>query len=145
MPSNLIVSKSVIINTPQDKVWNALGNPNVIKEYLLEIKALSENKVGSEMIFHGKYNGHTYRDHKVIFESAVNGKINYSYWSGFPGIEDNIESASSVTYNLFSKTNNQTELTWTHVGYGKDNKLKLSLNGMDAFLNRIKNSIEHLS
>jgi hypothetical protein len=142
MRHDLIISKSVIINTSQDKVWNALANPQIIKEYLLETGMIVKVKDGSEIIFHGKYNGHKYRDHRVIFENSTNGETGYSYWSGLSIPEDVEEEFSTVTYNLFSKANNQTELTWTHKGYSSEEEFKLSLNKIDGFLCQIKNIVE---
>ncbi len=143
MRHDLIISKSVIIDTCQDKVWNALANPQIIKEYLLETGMMVKTKDGSEMIFHGEYNGRKYRDHRVIFENSSNGETSYSYWSGLSILEDiEEEEFSTVTYNLFSKANNQTELTWTHEGFSNEEEFTLSLNRIDSFLYQIKNIVE---
>ncbi|HTC00480.1 MAG TPA: SRPBCC domain-containing protein [Ferruginibacter sp.] len=142
MRQDLIISKSVTIDSCQDKVWNALANPQIIREYLLKTGVMVKMEDGNEMIFHGEYNGHKYRDHKVIFKNSSNGEISYSYWSGLPVPEDIEEEFSTVTYNLYSKANNQTELTWTHKGYPNEEEFKLSLNKIDVFLYQIKNIVE---
>jgi len=113
MRHDLTVSKSVIINANQDKVWNALTNPEIIKEYLFGTETLSDWKVGSEIVFQGEYEGHKYRDHGVIVENLPKQKLSYSYWSGFSGLGDKPENYSVITYTLTVRGNNQTELTWT--------------------------------
>ena len=51
MRHDLTVSKSVITNANQDKVWNALTNPEIIKEYLFGTETITDWKVGSEIVF----------------------------------------------------------------------------------------------
>ena len=53
MRNDLIVSKSIIVNANNDKVWKALTNPEIIKEYLYGTETLTDWKVGSEIIFQG--------------------------------------------------------------------------------------------
>jgi uncharacterized protein YndB with AHSA1/START domain len=138
MRRDLIISKSVIIDSYQDKVWNALAKLKIIKEYLFEVVVEGEG----EMVFHGKYNGHKYRDHKINFEISPNGEISYSSWNRFLESEDIAEEFSTITYDLFSKGNNQTELIWTHEGFSNEEEFKLSLNKIDSFLYQIKNIVE---
>jgi len=142
MRNDLIVSKSIIVNANNDKVWKALTNPEIIKEYLYGTETLTDWKVGSEIIFQGEYNGQKYRDRGVILENILNTKISYSYWSIFYGLEDKPENYSSVSYTLADKGNNQTELIWTQKGFANEEGYKHSESGMDKFLKRIKNIIE---
>ncbi len=142
MRHDLIVSKSVIVNANQDKVWNALTNPEIIKEYLFGTETITDWKVGREIIFQGEYGGHKYRDHGVVVENIPNTKISYSYWSGFSGLEDKPENYSTVTYALTNKGINQTELTWIQKGYANEEGYKHSESGMDEFLGSIKRIIE---
>ena len=142
MRNDLKVSKSIIDNANNDKVWKALTNPEIIKEYLYGTETLTDWKVGSEIIFQGEYNGQKYRDRGVILENILNTKISYSYWSIFYGLEDKPENYSSVSYTLADKGNNQTELIWTQKGFANEEGYKHSESGMDKFLKRIKNIIE---
>ena len=142
MRQDLIVSKSVIINANQEKVWNALTNPEIIKEYLFGTETITDWKVGSEIVFQGAYNEHKYRDHGVILENIPNKKLSYSYWSGFSGLEDKPENYSTVTYTLANKGNNQTELTWTQKGYANEQVYEHSKSGMSAFLDSVKKVAE---
>ena len=141
MNPNLIVSKSIDINAAPSKVWNALTNPQIIKEYLFGTETITEWKVGSAIIFRGEYNGHKYRDKGVVLENIPNELLVYSYWSGFSGLEDRPENYSLITYSL-TNSNNITKFTWTQKGYANEEGHKHSEEGMDEFLRTIKGIIE---
>ena len=66
MRQDLIVSQSVDVKAEPEQVWNALTNPEIIKEYLFGTETITDWKVGSEIIFQGEYEGHKYRDHGII-------------------------------------------------------------------------------
>ena len=142
MRHDLEVSKSIVINADPSKVWNALTNPEIIKEYLHGTETVTDWKIGSKIIFQGEYNGQKYRDHGVILKNILNNILSYSYWSIFLGIEDKKENYSTVTYTLTQKGGNQTELRWTQNGFLNEEAHKHSESGMDKFLGEIKAIIE---
>jgi len=142
MRHDLIVSKSIDINAPVAKVWDALTNPAIIKEYLFGTETITDWKPGSEIIFQGEYQGHKYRDKGIVKENILNKRISYSYWSGFSGLEDKPENYSLVSYDVVSKGNDQTQLTWTQKGYPDEERQKHSESGMDVFLKSIKEVVE---
>lgn len=142
MNHNLIVSKSILVNASKQKVWEALTNPSIIKDYLYGTETITDWKVGNSIIFQGEYEGHQYKDHGFIVENNHLSKLSYSYWSGFSGLEDKPENYSLVTYSLLEKEHNQTELTWIQKGYVDEARHKHSNDGMLEFLGSIKAVIE---
>ena len=145
MRNDLIVSQSILVNAQPSKVWNALTNPEIIKEYLFGTETITDWKVGSDIIFQGEYGDnkeYKYRDKGIVRENMPNEILSYSYWSGFSGLEDKPENYSLVTYTLVDKGNNQTEFTWTQKGFGTEEGYQHSLTGMTGFLEQIKGIIE---
>jgi uncharacterized protein YndB with AHSA1/START domain len=142
MRNDLVVSKSIVINASLQKVWEALTQPSIIKEYLHGTETITDWKVGSEIIFQGEYQGHDYRDRGVLLENIPFAKISYSYWSGFSGLEDSPENYSTVSYTIKDKGDSQTELTWTQQGFATEEGYQHSEGGMDAFLGSIKSIVE---
>ena len=142
MRHDLIVSKSITINTSPEKVWHALITPNIIKEYLYGTETITDWKLGSDIIFQGEYEGHKYKDKGIVVENILLQTISYKYWSGFSGLEDKLENYSLVTYTLQSKDNKTTVFTSTQKGFGNEDGYKHSESGMDAFLQKIKEVIE---
>lgn len=145
MRHDLIVSESIDINASPAMVWDALTNPEIIKKYLFGTETITDWKVGSEIIFQGKYgenNEHSYRDKGIIIQNIPGELLSYSYWSGFSGLEDKPENYSLVTYNLKSEDDQETTFTWTQKGYATEEGYQHSLGGMKEFLKQIKRVIE---
>ena len=142
MRDDLIVSESIEINTEPDKVWEALTNPEIIKEYLFGTQTITDWKVGSDIIFQGEYQGKIYRDKGVIKEYIPNKLISYSYWSGFSGLEDKPENYSLVNYNVEAIGDKKTKFTWAQKGFADEKRYEHSKKGMKEFLEKIKNIIE---
>ena len=139
---DLTVSKSIVINAPISKVWDALTNPAIIKEYLFGTETITDWKVGSEVIFQGEYQGHKYRDKGLVIENTLNSVLSYRYWTAFSGLEDKPENYSLVTYTLADEGNDHVKLTWTQNGFANEAGYNHSETGMDAFLQNIKQMIE---
>ena len=139
---DLTVSKSVLINAPLSKVWDALTNPEIIKEYLFGTETITDWKVGSEVIFQGEYQGHKYKDKGLVVENMTNRILSYRYWTAFSGLEDKPENYSLVTYNLSLEPEELVNLTWTQNGFANEAGYNHSETGMDAFLQSIKQIIE---
>jgi uncharacterized protein YndB with AHSA1/START domain len=142
MLNDLIVSKSIAINANQDKVWKALTDPEIIKEYLHGTETITDWKAGSSIIFQGEYDGKTYKDKGVILENKAKELLSYSYWSAFTGLDDKPENYSTVTYTAKKLNDTSTEFTWTQKGFASEAGYKHSLEGMEAFLMQIKSIVE---
>src|SRR5580704_15195085 len=132
MNLDLQASESVVIKADLAKVWDVLTNPEIIKEYLFGTETLTDWKVGSDIVFQGEYQGHTYRDHGVIKENIFHKRIGYSYWSGFSGLEGKPENYSLVIYDLAPVDNTHTTFTWTQKGYPDETHQAHSQSGMKA-------------
>jgi uncharacterized protein YndB with AHSA1/START domain len=142
MRQDLKVSSSITINAAPQKVWEALTNPTIIKEYLYGTETITDWKVGSNIIFQGEYQGHQYRDKGIVLQNKPLSLLSYSYWTGFSGLEDKPENYATVTYTVKSKDNNKTKFTWKQQGYANEQGYLHSKNGMKAFLKSIKKIIE---
>ena len=142
MRNDLIVSGMVEINSSISKVWDALTNPKIIKEYLFGTETITDWKVGSEIIFQGEYQGQKYRDKGIVQDFILNRTITYSYWSGFTGLEDKPENYSLITYDLEKINDEKTKLTWTQKGFANEQGYKHSQSGTKELLIKIKEIVE---
>lgn len=143
MNHELIVSKSIEINAAPSKVWEVLTNPEIIKEYLFGTETITDWNPGSDIIFQGEYQGHSYKDKGIVRENIENEKLSYNYWSGFSGLEDKPENYSLITYSL-SESVSGTNFTWTQKGFANEEGYKHSDSGMDEFIGKIKVIAEKL-
>lgn len=141
MIKELTVTQSIEINADKTKIWDALTNPEKIKIYLFGTETLTDWKIGSEIIFQGGYQGHQYKDKGTILDIKSNELLQYSYWSGFSGLEDKPENYSVVSYKL-NTTNGKTTLTLTQTGFANEQAQQHSLTAWTNVLQQIKQMIE---
>jgi uncharacterized protein YndB with AHSA1/START domain len=100
MSANLIAKASTSISAPASRVWEALTNPEIIKQYLFGTQAVSEWKEGSSLEFKGEWEGKKYLDKGIILKSEPEKLFQYTYLSSFSNLPDLPENYSNVTYEL---------------------------------------------
>jgi uncharacterized protein YndB with AHSA1/START domain len=141
MNKELTVTTSIEINADRAKVWDALTNPEKIKVYLFGTETLTDWKTGSEIIFQGEYQGQQYKDKGTILDIRTDELLQYSYWSGFTGLEDKPENYSLVAYKL-DTTNGKTLLTLTQTGFSNEQAQQHSQTAWTNVLQQIKQMTE---
>jgi uncharacterized protein YndB with AHSA1/START domain len=124
MNKGLIAKASISINAPTAKVWNALTNPDVIKQYMFGTTVISDWKEGSPIVWKGEWQGKTYEDKGVILKLKPERLIQYSHFSPLSGKPDLPENYHTVTIELMTKEagttvslsqdNNETEQAREH-------------------------------
>jgi uncharacterized protein YndB with AHSA1/START domain len=112
MNESLIAKCSVTIHADAAKVWDALTNPETIKQYLYGTQASSEWKEGSSITYEGAWQGKSYKDKGVIKKIEPRRILLTTYWSALSGLPDLPENYSTVTYVL-SERDGETTLTVT--------------------------------
>ena len=60
---------SLIINAPRAKVWDALVDPQKIKQYILASDVVSEWREGSSIVWKSEFNGKPFRASQAVRES----------------------------------------------------------------------------
>jgi uncharacterized protein YndB with AHSA1/START domain len=111
MAFDKIISKSIEINTPVSKVWDALTNPEVMKLWLWEgITIASDWKVGSPIIFAGKFYKSNYEDKGTILKFEKEKVFQYNYWGKLSQLPDSPENYTIIGFELTEK-GNKTLLT----------------------------------
>jgi uncharacterized protein YndB with AHSA1/START domain len=115
MATTFEISKTIDINAPAEKVWNALTTPQLIKQYLFGTEAISNWTPGSSIVFHGQWQGKTYEDKGKIIAAIPNRLLHHTYWSSMSGSEDKPENYVNVKYKL-TPENGHTTLTLTQDG-----------------------------
>ena len=117
MNNPLIVTNSITINAPAEKVWDALVNPEQTKKYMFGSEAISDWKPGSELLWKGNYEGNDMVFVKGKIVEINPGKfLSYTTIDPNSGIADIPENYLTVTYDL-KEENGQTVLTATQGDY----------------------------
>src|SRR5262245_24059498 len=136
MNRDLKVTRNILINAAKARVWEALTNPQSIRQYLYGAETITDWKVGSPIVFQGDLQGQKWQDKGTILEIEPGEHLRYSYWSGYCGLEDIQENYASVTYGLESK-GDHTLLTVTQQGYASEESRQSSDNGWKTILEKI--------
>jgi uncharacterized protein YndB with AHSA1/START domain len=68
MNKNLIARDSFTINAPSAQVWDALVNPEAIKQYMFGTNVVTDWGEGSPIIWKGEWQGKSYEDKGVVLQ-----------------------------------------------------------------------------
>jgi uncharacterized protein YndB with AHSA1/START domain len=115
MDKNLIARASVTVHAPSERVWDALVNPEAIKQYMFGTSVVTDWCEGSPIIWQGEWQGRAYEDKGVILQLKPGRTLQYSHFSPLSGLPDKPESYHTVTIELSGKGNQ------TRVSLAQDN------------------------
>ena len=121
MRNNITLKTQFTINVPLDKVWDALTNPVVIKEYFFGTDLDTSWKVGEPIYFRGAWEGVAYEDKGTVLEFEPLKRLKYNYWSSMSGTQDIPENYADITYEV-EAANGSTLLTITQTGIESEEK-----------------------
>jgi uncharacterized protein YndB with AHSA1/START domain len=115
MDKDLIARAFISIAAPGEKVWNALVNPEAIKQYMFGTNVVSAWREGSPIVWKGEWQGKSYEDKGVILQIKPGQIIQYTHFSSLSGLPDRPESYHTVTIEM-SADGHQT-----HISLAQDN------------------------
>jgi len=141
MKSDISVKVSTVINRPISNVWEALTNPEIIKQYFFGTNTITDWKVGSHIIFRGEWQGKSYEDKGTILRYEQNKILQYKYWSSMSGIDDKPENYVTITYFLSSE-NGKTTFTISQENIPDEKMKEHSEQNWKKVLNSLKNLLE---
>ena len=108
MTGTFIAKASTTIHAPASKVWNALTDPTLIKEYLFGTNVTTDWKVGSPITYNGEWQGKAYEDKGRILQVEPEKLLVSTFWSALSGLPDVPENYQTVRYELSSNGNETT-------------------------------------
>lgn len=140
MKENLIATSSITINVPAEKVWEALTNPAMVKQYLFGTDVKTDWQVGSPITYSGEWEGKPYEDKGVITKNEPGKILETTYWSAAFG-ENIPENNKNVKYEL-SPTEGGTTLTITQDNNKTETERDHSQKNWDMVLGLMKKMLE---
>ncbi len=100
---------TIVLNAPAEKVWNALTQPELVKQWQYGSDLLTTWKTGSEIRFRNEWEGQVFEQWGTVLEVVPNQKIKYSLFFPRPGLEDKPENYFIMNYVL-TEENQKTKL-----------------------------------
>jgi len=111
--SNTATAKATtVINAPASKVWDALTQPEQIKQYLFGTQVTTDWHVGSPITYKGEWKGKPYEDKGKVLEIEPRKRLVSTFWSALAGLPDTPENYKTVRYEL-APEGDRTKLTIT--------------------------------
>jgi len=129
------------INAPASKVWQALVNPEIIKQYLFNTDVISDWKVGSPITYRGEWEGKSFEDKGKILEIEPEKVLKSTHWSPLSGVPDTPENYHTVTYTLLEKGDG-TQVTITQDNNANEDEVKHSEQNWRTVLEGMKKLLE---
>ena len=138
-----IKSKSeAVFKAPASKVWKALTDPALVKQYLFGTNMeVSEWKAGGKIRYKGVWEGKEYEDKGEILKYEPEKILLSTYWSGFSGKPDIPENYQVVGYEL-SPAEGGTKLTITQDNVASEEGKKHSEDNWNMVLSNMRKVIE---
>lgn len=140
MQTHFKIQYKTIINAPIEKVWDALTNPEIVKQYLFGTEMITTWKVGDDIICKGEWEGQPYLDKGTVLEYVHNEKLSHTYLSSWSGMEDKPENYLFVGYEV-KQIDNGTELTISQTNYDEE-RAKHSEGNWASLIDEMKKIIE---
>ena len=128
------------IKAPVAKVWDALTNAAIVKQYFFGSDLFTDWKVDSPIYFRGEYEGKLYEDKGIVQEYLPNEKLSFSYLSSWNALEDKPENYLLVQYEV-KEVPEGTELTITQSNYDEE-KAKHSAENWKIVIDGLKKIVE---
>ena len=144
MAESFVARESMTINASRAKVWDALVNPETIKQYLPVTDVISEWKEDSPIVWTSDFQGKPFEVRGTILRLEAERLLEYNHSrpifrsSGATHSSDNYQR---VTIELRDE-GSQTHLSVTEQGNRSTRELEHSAGGWRLALNNLKASLE---
>ncbi len=141
MNETRIAKATILINAPVSKVWDALTQPELIKQYLFGTEVTTDWKVGSPITYRGVWQGKPYEDKGKVLQVEPVRRIVSTFWSSLSGVPDRPEYYKTVQYEL-SNQGSATRLTVTQDNNDSEEEAQHSSQNWQMVLEGLKKLLE---
>ncbi len=144
MSKGFTAKSTIEINAPVSKVWEALVNPELVKQYLFGTEVDTDWEVGSPITYKGTWEGKPFEDKGTILEIEPETLLVSTYWSAFSGLPDSPEYYQTVRYELNPDGSTRTLMTVTQDNIQSEEDVSRYEQNWNMTLEAIKRVVEGL-
>ncbi|MES2761747.1 MAG: SRPBCC family protein [Bacteroidota bacterium] len=141
MKTDLIAKAQVTIHATPDEVWDALTNPQKIKQYMFDADVESDFTKGSRIVFTGEWDGNHFEEKGTILD-AQPGKLlkynSYNTQSEKPDVEENYHT---ITIELVQK-GEEVSVVLTQDNNDSEEMAEQSTQNWEMMLEKLKDVVE---
>lgn len=142
MQNNLVAKSTILVNCPVEKVWEALTDKSMIKQYFFGTEIITDWQEGSPILFKGIWDNVEYEDKGYILKIVPNNLIRYSYWSNQSGLADSIENYQNITYEIYPQDSGTLVVVTQDNIDTEENKINYEMNIWKVVLKGLKELLE---
>ncbi len=100
MEKGYVAEAAVIIKAPASRVWEALTNPDQIKQFMFGSEVVTTWQEGSPIIYRGMWQGKPFEDKGRVVKVEPPKTLITTHWSPMSGTPDTPENYHQVSYEL---------------------------------------------
>ncbi len=141
MESSFTAVATIIINAPASRVWEALTDRKLIKQYMFNTDVITDWKVGSPITYRGEWDGKAFEDKGKVLAVAEERSLITTHWSPLSGMPDKPENYHTVSYQL-SERNGRTKVTISQDKNATEEERQHSERNWNTILGGLKNLLE---
>ena len=116
MSTGHIATVTTIIHQPIDRVWQALVDPEDIRQYMKGVQVTTDWAEGSAITWKGTWNGKPFEDHGRLIAVREPEMLKYTHVRGSAGdagpehiVTVELKEVGGVTHLRLTQDNNATE------------------------------------
>lgn len=94
---------TVTIHAPAKKIWRALTDPALVKQWQYSSDLLTSWEVGTSIVFLNEWGGQVFEQRGTVLEFSPVSRIKYSLFFPRPDLQDIPEHRFFMTYELTEK------------------------------------------
>ena len=142
MKDSYVAEKSIIINASPDAVWQALTDPEMVRQYMHGTNMETDLQVGSSITWKGEWQGRTYEDKGSVLEVKPIQLLKVTHWSPMTGTEDTPDNYHTVTYELSGQEGTTLLTVKQDNNASQEEADKMAENNWGPVLQGLKASVE---
>ena len=142
MKDSYVAEKSIIINASPDAVWQALTDPEMVRQYMHGTNMETDWQVGSSITWKGEWQGRTYEDKGSVLEVKPIQLLKVTHWSPMTGTEDTPDNYHTVTYELSGQEGTTLLTVKQDNNASQEEADKMAENNWGPVLQGLKASVE---
>jgi len=141
MSKALLAQAAVTIHAPASRIWEAITNPESIKQYLFGADVSTDWKEGSPISYTGIYQGKVYQDQGIVLKVEPEKLLLITHWSPLSGSSNSPENYHLVRYDLAAENGN-THLIITQDNNASEEEQQQNSNFWKTVLDGLKKLLE---
>lgn len=100
MKRGIVARATTEIEAPVSRVWDALVNPDAIREFMFGTTVSSDWREGSPITWSGEWQGKKYEDKGTLLRVQPGKALEYTHFSPLAGLPDRPENYHTVAIEL---------------------------------------------